>query len=46
MNDIWPCMVVEGCSNGAIATVIYFLQLIGCMGFSVDFAIAPCEHLH
>ena len=37
---------VKGFSHGAIATEIYFTQLMGCVGFSVVVAIAPCEHLH
>ena len=34
------------CSYDAIATTIYFLQLIGCMGFSIVVTIAPYEQLH
>ena len=36
----------EGFTHGSITTAIYFLQLIGCMEFSVIVAIAICEHLH
>ena len=36
------------CSHGttAIATAIYLSQLMGCVGFGVIVAIAPCGHLH
>ena len=37
--------VLKGCSHGAIATVIYFSQLMSCMGFSVIVANTPGEHL-
>ena len=36
----------KGCLHREIATVIYFLQLLGCMGFSLIVAITPSEHLH
>ena len=36
----------KDCSHGEIATTIYLLQLMGCMGFSVAVAIEPCEDLH
>ena len=38
-----PAAAVKGCLHGTIAS--YFLQLMGCIGFSVDVAIAQCEHL-
>ena len=38
--------VIKGCSHVAVATVIYFSQLMGSMRFSVIVRMAPCEHLH
>ena len=38
---------LRGCSHGKITTVIYFSQLVDCMGFSVVVvAIVSCEHLN
>ena len=37
---------IKSCSHGAIVTVIYLLQLMGCMGFSVILGITPCGYLH
>ena len=31
-------------SDGAIATAIYLLQLMGCVGFSVVVEITPCAY--
>ena len=36
---------VKSCSHGAIATAIYFSQLIDSMGFSFVVLIVPHEHL-
>ena len=34
------------CSHGVIVNAISLSQLMGCIGFSIIFTIAPCEHLH
>ena len=39
----WP---LRYCPYDAIVTTIYFLQLIGCMGFSIVVTIVPYEQLH
>ena len=37
---------LKGFSYGTIATAIYFLQLMDCLGYSFIVTIAQCEHLH
>ena len=39
-------VALKACSHGAIATAIYLLQLMGCVGVVDVATIAPCEHLH
>ena len=35
---------LKGCSQGAIVSVIYFVQLMDCIEFMVIVTILPCEH--
>ena len=38
-------MDLKNCSHQAIATAIYFLQLMGCMGYRFVVTVASYEHL-